>query len=241
MSNSIRSGKPEKNNPFYNTVSNGGYSRCIQGKPTIDGLNVLCNCVGFACGFFNEIIGEMKYPYLNCNAENFIERAKKMYPELQVVEEPTEGGIMVWEGKGSLAGHAACVVKVNSSTQVYTAESGYNSFSFANYTRNKGNGNYGLNESKYKYLGCIVNPKIGEYRSYQDIPEPPKDNIPVEPEQKGMNRDLLLTLTKRTIRGDFGNNPKRKETLGKYYEEVQDQVNKNIKNGTTRWDNIKLY
>ena len=52
----IRKTKPEAGNKFYNTTSNGGYSRCIKGNPTDAGCNVLANCVGYACGRFNEII-----------------------------------------------------------------------------------------------------------------------------------------------------------------------------------------
>ncbi len=51
----------------------------------------------------------------------------------------------------------------------------------------------------------------------------------------------ILTLVKKTIRGDFGNGDARKKALGSNYSEVQKQVNLNFKNGTTRWDNIKLY
>lgn len=51
----------------------------------------------------------------------------------------------------------------------------------------------------------------------------------------------ILTLVKKTIRGDFGNGQARRNALGSNYDEVQRQVNLNIKNGTTRWDNIKLY
>ena len=51
----------------------------------------------------------------------------------------------------------------------------------------------------------------------------------------------ILTLVKKTIRGDFGNGDARKKALGSNYAEVQRQVNLNFKNGTTRWDNIKLY
>lgn len=36
--------KPEAGNPYYNTVSNGGYSNAIVGKPTDQGCNVLANC-----------------------------------------------------------------------------------------------------------------------------------------------------------------------------------------------------
>lgn len=163
MSYTIQTKLPNKNNKFYNTTAVGGYSHCIQGKPVQSGLNVLCNCVGWACGRFNEIYSietgykGMKYWQLNCNAENFIARGKSI--GLKVSTEPVAGGIMVWEGKGSLAGHVAVVEKKNSATQVYTSESGYNHFAFANYTRNKGDGNWG-GGSSLKYLGCLINPAV---------------------------------------------------------------------------------
>lgn len=186
----INGAKPVNGDKFYNTTDVGGYSQCIKGKPTQKGLNVLDNCVGAACGFFNKIYSEvtgykgMKYPKLYCNAEYFIAQCKKCYPEIEVVQEPVEGGIMVWEGIGELAGHVAGVAKCISSTQVYTAESGYNSFAWANYTRTKGeNGNYGLNANKYKYLGCLVNPALGEQRSYESAVTP---NVP-----RDENRDQI--------------------------------------------------
>lgn len=163
MSFTVQTKLPKKGNKFYNTTSKGGYSHCIQGKPTQSGLNVLCNCVGWACGRFNEVYSElsgykgMKYWQLNCNAEDFIRRGKTI--GLNYTKEPVVGGIMVWEGKGSKAGHVAFVEKINNNNQVYTSESGYNSFAFANRTRNKGNGNWGIN-SDYKYLGCIINPAL---------------------------------------------------------------------------------
>ncbi len=51
----------------------------------------------------------------------------------------------------------------------------------------------------------------------------------------------ILDLTKRTIRGDFGNGENRKDALGSNYDEVQKQVDLNYANGTTNWDNVKLY
>ena len=51
----------------------------------------------------------------------------------------------------------------------------------------------------------------------------------------------LLDLVRRTIRGDFGNGQDRVNALGEYYDEVQRQVNLNYANGTTRWDNVRLY
>ena len=153
---------PNKGNKFYNTTSNGGYSWCIQGKPTVDGLNVLCNCVGWCCARFNQIYSTetgyngMKYPQLNCNAENFIERAQSIGLSYQY--EPVVGGIMVWEGYGSLAGHVASVEDKYDDGGYLTSESGWNHFDFRNYTRYKGDGNWGLDSSKFKYLGCIINP-----------------------------------------------------------------------------------
>lgn len=161
---------PNSGNPFYNTTDIGGYSWCIKGKPTQDGLNVLDNCVGWACGRFNEIIGSMKYPQLNCNAENFIDRATSI--GLTYQSEPCLGGIMVWYGKGSLAGHVAVVEQINDDGSVLTSESGYNHFAFDNFTRYKGDGNWGLN-SNFEYLGCIINPS-----NPQPEPTPPPSPYP---------------------------------------------------------------
>ncbi len=51
----------------------------------------------------------------------------------------------------------------------------------------------------------------------------------------------LINLVRKTIRGDFGNGEERKNALGENYSEVQRQVNLNFKNGTTEWDNVRLY
>ena len=176
----IQTTLPNKGNKFYNTTGNGGYSWCIQGYPTQDGLNVLDNCVGWACGRFNEIYSiesgyeGMKYPQLNCNAENFYERAKSI--GLEISKEPVNGGIMVWEGKGSLAGHVAVVEKINNDGTVFTSESGYNHFAFENYTRNNNNGRWGLT-SNYTYLGCIINPSNP---TPEPDPEPTPSDYPFE-------------------------------------------------------------
>ena len=131
----IRTTKPGAGNKFYITTSKGGYSTCIQGSPTDSQCNVLANCVGYACGRFNEIIGSMKYPSLNCNAENFVSRAKSL--GLKVVSYPTLGGIMVWQKGSTLsgndgAGHVAIVERIDSANQIYTSESGYGSSAFWN-------------------------------------------------------------------------------------------------------------
>lgn len=56
-----------------------------------------------------------------------------------------------------------------------------------------------------------------------------------------VNKPNILLMVKKTIRGDYGNGQARKNKLGKYYDEVQHQVNLNLRDGRTRWDNIKLY
>lgn len=171
----MRTSKPGAGNKCYITRGNGGWSWCIQGSPTDSQCDVLANCVGYACGRFNEIYNEikgtsgMKYYALNCNAENFIERARSTYG-LEVVNYPVKGGIMVWQGAGSLAGHVAIVEKVYDSNHIYTSESGYGSSAFWNSHRYNSNGRWGLGSS-YPFLGCIVNPAVGKVTT-DDEPTP---------------------------------------------------------------------
>ena len=285
----IRTTKPGAGNKFYITKSKGGYSSCIQGSPTDSQCNVLANCVGYACGRFNEIIGSMKYPSLNCNAENFIERARNTYG-LEISPVPTLGGIMVWQKGATLsgndgAGHVAVVEKIIDSNTIYTSESGYGSSAFWNSTRRNSNGRWGLG-SGYTFRGCIVNPAIGKITapttntSNTDIANKSVDELAREviagkygngdarksalgsrySEVQGKVNEMLagnstpsaptpapkpqvdiLELVKKTIRGDFGNGEARRKALGSNYDEVQRQVNLNLKNGLTRWDNIKLF
>lgn len=279
----VRTTKPTSGNKFFITKSKGGYSTCIQGSPTDSQCNVLSNCVGYACGRFNEIIGAMKYPSLNCNAENFIERAKNTYG-LEISSVPTLGGIMVWQ-KGILsgndgAGHVAVVEKIIDNNTIYTSESGYGGSAFWNSTRRNTNGRWGLG-SAYTFRGCIVNPAIGKVVAPTPTPSAKKSVDEVAKEvirgewgngderynrltnagynynevQAKVNELLnsnkptpaptpsvdILDLVRKTIRGDFGNGEARRKALGSNYDEVQRQVNLNLKNGLTRWDNIKLF
>ena len=279
----IRTTKPTSGNKFFITKSKGGYSICIQGSPTDSQCNVLSNCVGYACGRFNEIIGAIKYPSLNCNAENFIERAKNTYG-LEISSVPTLGGIMVWQ-KGTLsgndgAGHVAVVEKIIDSNTIYTSESGYGGSAFWNSTRRNTNGRWGIG-SAYTFRGCIVNPAIGKVVAPTPTPSAKKSVDEVAKEvirgewgngderynrltnagynynevqakvNELLNRNKptpaptpsvdILDLVRKTIRGDFGNGEARRKALGSNYDEVQRQVNLNLKNGLTRWDNIKLF
>ena len=216
----IRTSKPSAGNKFYITTSKGGYSKCIQGKPTDANCNVLANCVGYACGRFNEIIGSMKYPSLNCNAENFIERAKNL--GLQVVNYPTLGGIMVWQKGSTLsgndgAGHVAIVERIDSANQIYTSESGYGSSAFWNSIRNNNNGCWGLGTG-YTFRGCIINPAVGDVHYVAPQPSIPTGDV----EQ----------LARDVIAGKYGNGDERKQALGSRYNEVQAKVNEILNSNT---------
>ena len=160
----IRTTKPTKSDKYYIRQASKGYSTCIKGKPTDKDCDVLANCVGFADGFFNEYVGlgYEKY-HLNCNAENFVERA--IASGLSVVKNPVPGGVLVWQKGATLkasdgAGHVAgCtwVDNVDNPTQIKTSESGYGSKAFWTATRTNKNGKWGAG-SGYSYRGCIVPP-----------------------------------------------------------------------------------
>ena len=163
----IRTTRPTAGNKYFIRKANGGYSTCIQGKPTDSQCNVLANCVGYACGAYNEELGlgYEKY-HLNCNAENFIERA--IASGLSVLSKPVVGSILCWEGVGSLAGHVAIVIEVINDNCIRTAESGYGSKNpFWITTRYNNNGRWGLN-SNYRPRGFIVNPNY----PYNPTPKP---------------------------------------------------------------------
>lgn len=154
-----RLSRPEAGNPYYNTRARGGYSDAITGSPQDAGCNVLCNCVGYAYGRFNEIAGLGYCKYLRpVNAENFIQNRGN----LSYGQEPKVGGCMVWQKGATLAGsdgagHVAIVEKVNSDGSIVTSESGWGGPVFTTKVRSKGDGNWGAGGA-YSYIGCIYQP-----------------------------------------------------------------------------------
>lgn len=150
----IRTTRPEAGNKYYIRKANGGYSTCIQGKPTDKWCDVLSNCVGYACGAANEELGlgYEKY-HLNCNAENFIERA--IASGLSVYKTPQVGDIICWEGAGSLAGHVGMVIEVVNGNCIKVAQSGWGSSNpFYITTNYNNNGRWGLS-ANYPFRGFI--------------------------------------------------------------------------------------
>lgn len=193
--------KQPKNNKYYIRKVNGGNNGAVQGYPVAKGANVLSNCVGFANGRFNEVLLdpnlkgiELKFKYqLICNAENFIESAKKQ--GLKTSKTPTLGGIMVWKKGATLserdgAGHVAVVEQINEDGSIVTSESGYNSYAFKRIKRNDKNGRWGMSGS-YSFRGCIVNPSIGASPATST-----KDNIQII-EYKVKKGDTLSAIAKK--------------------------------------------
>ena len=163
----IRTTQPS-NNKYYIRIASGGYNGAVLGSPVIPGANVLCNCVGYANGRFNEIgeYGKCKYQ-LVCNAENFIEAAQRM--GLKISSKPIQGGIMVWQKGGTLsggdgAGHVAVVEEVYEDGSILTSESGWGSWAFKTIRRNNTNGRWGQG-SAYKFRGCIINPAVKDAKT----------------------------------------------------------------------------
>lgn len=183
----IRNSKPSGNKNFMTTGS-GGWNTCIKGYPNDPNANVLANCVGYASGRFNEIINEARgttgctYKTLNCNAENFIERAKAA--GLETGSTPRVGAIgCAMKGStlngGDGAGHVWIVEKVNSATSTYTSESGYGSTAFWNQTRTNSNGRWGLSAG-YTFRAYIYLPddvqKVVDATVNPPTPTPETDN-----------------------------------------------------------------
>ena len=183
----IRTTRPTEGNKYFIRKANGGYSTCIQGKPTDSQCNVLANCVGYACGAYNEELGlgYEKY-HLNCNAENFIERA--IASGLSVVSKPVVGSILCWEGVGSLAGHVAIVIEVINDNCIRTAESGYGSSRpFWITTRYNNNGRWGLN-ANYKPRGFIINPNY----PYNPTPKPEPTPAPTPSDKFNIGDKVVI-------------------------------------------------
>lgn len=162
--------KCPKNNKYYIRRVTGGLNDAVAGSPTQKYANVLDNCVGYANGRYNELwndpnltgITKAFHAQLVCNAENFIESAKRQ--GLKISKTPVVGGIMVWQrgatlGGGDGAGHVAVVERVYDDGSILTSESGWASWAFKTVRRYNTNGRWGQN-SAYKFRGCVINPTI---------------------------------------------------------------------------------
>ena len=157
--------RPEKGNPYYIYTKDGGVNPA-RGNPMRRDryLTSLPNCVAIY-GWFNEIgqrgqvyFKEAWYPYAIINA------AKR--EGLEVTQEPTKGGIMVWIGGKTNEGHVCGVGEVYDEDHILTVESEYYGQDWKLFNRQKDDGNWRKGcpwmDRSYVYQGCIKNPFMKE-------------------------------------------------------------------------------
>lgn len=194
--------KPESGNKYYITKQSGGYNPCIKGNPIDKDCDVLSNCVGYAVGRFNEIVGNEKCGYLaSTNAENFVDIAKKQ--GLEVGQNPRLGAIACW-AKGKVrvsndgAGHVAVVETIYADGSIITSESGYKaSKPFWTQKRNNNNKNWGQGAA-YTFLGFIYNPSV--------------DNIE--------GGTMVSTMRKGSKGNDVSSLQKKLQSIGYYFGNI---------------------
>lgn len=147
--------------PYYIQQAYGGYSPCIQGN-NAHGLlpfpgSVLPNCVGYATGRFNEIMGLNSCTYLgSTEAMYFMQFCASQNLQSGMIAQ--YGACMVWDDWQGEGGHVAIVESVVDANTVITSESHWNATSYPlveNRTRNYGNGNWGYGGT---FLGFIYLP-----------------------------------------------------------------------------------
>ena len=206
--------KPEKGNKYYINIKDGGFNPA-EGNPKRlnKDLTALANCIAIY-GWFNEpgqqgqvYFTKPWYPYA------VIQAAKR--EGLEVTQEPTLGGIMVWTGGKKGYGHVAGVGEVVSKYNVKTVESEYYGEEWVHFNRKIGDGNwrhgcYWMDKS-YIYQGCIKNPFISEE----------------EDMTKAETEKLIWELVPKVI-------AQMKETTAKLPPDdwAKDAINMNIADGT---------
>lgn len=152
---------PEAGNKFYITKDAGGYSMCIVGTlPHTNGLNVLCNCVGYAWGRFHEVSNDTDFKYIHGGNPPPIYQNVIASGKMQVGSEPRPGALIIWQKSYNAgSGHIGFVEAVtNNGQSIVTSESGYSSFDFKSKPR-ENDGNWGAG-SDYKFIGFIYHPSV---------------------------------------------------------------------------------
>ena len=143
-----RLSRPEAGNPYY---CRDKYAvGIIPGNPTDAGCDVLANCVGYAAGRFNEIIGRGCFVYWQYapDPDQWIAVAKEY--GLRTGSEPELGAVAVWRH------HVAVVEEIHAGGSITTSESGYgcaNPFWISHRSRDGGSWN------GEGFLGFIYQPK----------------------------------------------------------------------------------
>ena len=147
---------PTADNKYFINYSKGGYNTAIV-MDNVTG-SVLPNCVGYAQGRYREICGDQKVwsavgNNLAGNAETFFNAAKKA--GLPTGQTPKLGAIIVWEGKGSAAGHVAIVEEIKSNGDIVTSNSAYQGTRFYTQTVTKASGYLYNTDGSRPLLGFV--------------------------------------------------------------------------------------
>lgn len=153
--------RPGAGNPYY---CRDKYAvGIIEGSPVDAGCDVLANCVGYAAGRFNEIIGAGQFVYFQYapNPRDWIATAKTY--GLQTGTEPKLGAVLVWEN------HVCIVEEIHADGSITTSESGYGcNPAFWITHRSNSDGAWG-GCGFGKFLGFIYQPKGGLMKKGIDI------------------------------------------------------------------------
>lgn len=144
-----RKTRPENGNPYY---CRDKYAvGIIPGSPEDPGCDVLANCVGYAAGRFNEIIGAGQFVYWQWapNPDQWISTAKQY--GLRIGSEPELGAVAVWRH------HVAVVEEIHADGSITTSESGYGCANpFWTSKRSRSGGSWGGEG----FLGFIYQPEV---------------------------------------------------------------------------------
>ena len=133
--------KPSNNNRYYVNTADGGLNGA-KGNPKKKNpfLTSLPNCVAIY-GWFNEI-GEQGAKYLKKAWYPYAVIGEARREGLEITQEPTVGGIMVWTGGSTGDGHVCGCAKIIDKDTVLTSESEYYGLEWVNYKRHRGDGNW---------------------------------------------------------------------------------------------------
>ena len=156
---------PSTSDKNFINVNKGGYSHCI--KRTAAGYT-LPNCVAMAHGFWLKTITDAKGLDEAKNIESKMCRNNaEVYWSFDDGfargQNPKLNAIMVWQGKGSLAGHVMVVTEINANGDVIATGSNYSGSKFYTKRYYKANG-YNFS-SQYTFSGFIYCPYEFVYKT----------------------------------------------------------------------------
>lgn len=150
--------------PYYIQRAYGGYSPCIEGNNDHGLLpfpgSVLPNCVGYATGRFNQVMGLNACTYLGSTDAMYFMRFCATQG-LQSGMTPQVGACMVWDDAAGEGGHVAIVEQVVGSNDVITSESHWNATSLP------------LVETRHRYYNNGTWQYGGAFLGFIYLPQPP--------------------------------------------------------------------